>query len=91
MEEGEPETIQIKQIPELWELAGGWINANVLAAPTTLKMYSVAATLLHVAACSWAQFIPPPEAGGVFKYDEETFVDLARQMFRRAAATRSEG
>ncbi|MSP61088.1 MAG: hypothetical protein EXR72_12230 [Myxococcales bacterium] len=78
------ESVRIELLPELWELAGRWINDRVLPAPTARLVYGAAATLLHVAASSWKLYQPATGTEELFRFDEDTFAELARDMFRKA-------
>jgi len=86
--------IEVRLVPELWNLAAGWVNEHLVregSGPTTNEVLGSAATLMHVAAMSWAIFEPPPEVAQLLQLDENTFVELARDMFRKAQQHRREG
>lgn len=76
-------SVELEPRMELWDLAADWIGAQKNS--STRDMLDIAATLMHLAASAWAQFVPPPEIRDVL--DEETFVRLARHMFSKARPT----
>ena len=76
--------LDVKIDAELWNQVAKAVDKVVETKPSVGDVYSVAATLLHVAASTWAAIIPSEAArqAGV-TFDEEAFANLARGVWRQ--------
>ena len=84
-------TLKIDLLPTLYQVLVRWADAELADDPTAAQVLGGAATMFYMSASLWQRFEPPNAIAAYVKMDEEAFLDLARQMWRKSLAPTPQG